>query len=120
MAREKGSVNCHNYSFDSGISDDVLGCIRMTLLLDSYGLDNCGYCWAVAEDGIIPHHENCRLGNLQADADRRLELLKRVPEWIYDKDQECYFCEICGNNKNYGHSKSCELAKELADAEKES
>ena len=33
MAREKGSVNCHNYSFDSGIGDDVLGCIRMNLLL---------------------------------------------------------------------------------------
>ena len=49
------------------------------------------------------------------DADRRGELLKRVPEWVYDKDQECYFCEICGNNKDYGHSKSCELAKELAD-----
>ena len=52
---------------------------------------------------------------LQAKVDRLLELLKRMPEWVYDKDQECYFCEICGNNKDYGHSKSCELAKELSD-----
>ena len=48
----------------------------MTLLLDSYGLENCGYCWANAIDGRIQHHENCKIGNLQADADRRLELLK--------------------------------------------
>ena len=46
---------------------------------------------------------------------RLRELLKRMPEWVYDKDQECYFCEICGNNRDYGHASDCELAKELAD-----
>ena len=48
--------------------------------MDSYGLDNCGYCWAVAEDGIIQHHKNCKLANLQALADKRLVLLKKIHE----------------------------------------
>ena len=46
--------------------------------MDSYGLDNCGYCWAVAEDGIIQHHKNCKLANLQALADKRLEELRQI------------------------------------------
>ena len=45
-------------------------------MMDSYGLDNCGYCWANAIDGRIQHHENCKIGNLQALADKRLVMLK--------------------------------------------
>ena len=56
-----------------------------------------------------------RRDELQATADRRLKLLRRMPEWEYDFGQECYFCPICGNNKDYGHSKDCELAEELGD-----
>ena len=43
---------------------------------------------------------------------KALSLLRRMPEWVYDKDQECYFCEICGNNRDYGHADGCELAAE--------
>ena len=55
------------------------------------------------------------LGKANADNQRLRELLRKMPEWVYDKDQECYFCEVCGSNKDYGHLKNCELAKELSD-----
>ena len=72
--------------------------------MDSYGLDNCGYCWAVAEDGIIQHHKNCKIANLQALADKRLELLKEIAEVIELWDMGC---PICGG---WNHRKDCELA----------
>ena len=76
----------------------------MSLLLDSYGLENCGECWANAIDGRIRHHENCRLGNLQADADRRLELLGRCASVI----------DVYSPN----HPLLEDIEKELADAKK--
>ena len=50
-------------------------------------------------------------------ADRRLELMRQV-EWIYKTGHK--FCPICFSYKRNGHANDCELAKELADAEKES
>ena len=52
---------------------------------------------------------------LDQENQRLRELLRKMPEWVYDKDQECYFCEVCGSNKDYGHLKNCELAKESSD-----
>jgi len=75
--------------------------------MDSYGLDNCGYCWAVAEDGIIQHHKNCKIANLQALADKRLELLKEIAEVIELWDMGC---PICGG---WNHRKDCELAEAI-------
>ena len=54
-----------------------------------------------------------RAETAEAFAASRLGLLRRMPEWSYDIDQACYFCWICGNNKDYGHADDCELAKEL-------
>ena len=81
--------------------------------MDSYGLDNCGYCWAVAEDGIIQHHKNCKIANLQALADKRLELLKRI-EWRPDEMND-YYCPVCYAAKEEDHYFDCEL-KEAIDA----
>jgi len=53
--------------------------------------------------------------NLQATADRLRGLLKKMPEFIWDDEQEAYFCPICGANSNHGHLGSCRLAEELDD-----
>ena len=49
----------------------------------------------------------------KALADRRLELLKKMPEFVWDDEQGAYFCPICGANSNHGHLADCELAKEI-------
>ena len=89
--------------------------------MDSYGLDNCGYCWAVAEDGIIQHHKNCKIANLQALADKMLELLKRL-EWVeyepysmvvYPEPKVWKECLICEHWFEHGHAPDCELAEAI-------
>ena len=49
-------------------------------------------------------------------ATRRLELLRRIPEFVWNFEQESLFCPICGANAIQGHLSDCELAKELEDA----
>ena len=51
--------------------------------------------------------------DIEATATRRLGLLRRFYGWEWDFEQECYFCPICGSNKDNGHAEDCELAKEL-------
>jgi len=51
----------------------------------------------------------------QATADRLRGLLREMPEFVWDDEQEAYFCPICGANSNHGHLGSCRLAKELDD-----
>ena len=50
-------------------------------------------------------------------ADRRLELLKEMPDFTWDLEQGAFFCPICGANFNHGHLDSCRLEKELSDAQ---
>ena len=78
--------------------------------MDSYGLDYCGYCWENAIDGLIQHHDNCKIGNAQALADKRLELLKRL-EWIVRGSW--FTCSLCGREQSEGHHDDCELAEVL-------
>ena len=80
--------------------------------MDSYGLENCGYCWANAIDGLIQHHENCKIGNLQALADKRLELLKEISEHHLTFG-ECLFCTMLEFEEGHEHAPDCELAEAI-------
>jgi len=56
-----------------------------------------------------------KIQGLQATADRLRGLLREMPEFVWDDEQEAYFCPICGANSNHGHLGSCRLVKELDD-----
>jgi len=56
-----------------------------------------------------------RIAQLEAESNRRLELLREMEEFVWDDEQSAYFCQICGANSNHGHLDDCRLAKELGD-----
>ena len=76
-------------------------------MLRTYGIDN----W------ISREYFRGLWNGSQALADRRLKLLRRYPEFVWDDEQGAYFCPICGANSNHGHLADCELIKELADGD---
>lgn len=64
-------------------------------------------------DGVMSMNDHDEyLSNLQATADRRLELLREIEEYAE-------FCPICHRNLVHetkgGHTDSCQLAEELSD-----